>query len=286
MGFVDTLRDCAQSVVCQIRKMLRCNPVGAGPIYLLWANRKPRSEGGGGGQATSEGSVQDNSYARGQRHIAEFMQQDKNTQPDQARVVYSTELRQPEASEETDSARAFVLLANDGMFYPGIAVGNIPFPELEKINSTNYADTEYGFPQLSGGIPDMSCVSRAELTMEAAKQKAYGLLDSYCEYMMRLNVPPDTDEIQSIWESPWEHISHDTEMKEHLGKSAEGYHYAIETSWKGGDSGYLTWSESYTDLKTAKVGLKEASNVERDGEGKREEAWEKEQIARFEAQRF
>ena len=52
------------------------------------------------------------------------------------------------------------------------------------------------------------------------------------------------------------------ERRTHLGQSAEGFHYAVETSHQGGDGGDLGWSRGYPTLEEATAAKHEADAAE------------------------
>jgi hypothetical protein len=94
---------------------------------------------------------------------------------------------------------------------------------------------------------------------------------------------PEPEHVSTLSESSWRSISMDEEVKEYIGRSEDGYHFAVEYSQGGGDNGdyELPWSGPYQTREEAETAMN-ARVKELEGVGHENEiAWEDQQIANF-----
>lgn len=83
---------------------------------------------------------------------------------------------------------------------------------------------------------------------------------------------PSHDGIEMVWSSGWSVDSPGFEVREHIGQSDKGWHYAVETSRFGGDdhADGLPWSPAYPSREQAEASLQTATlhlGMDRDDEG-------------------
>jgi len=308
MGFVETMQDRVQSAVEQFRERIGRNPIGDEPVYSTQSVRVHLSDEydtlrcsvykgyGGYFAALEKSTARDSSVEFGkgeaviQKQFGEWHKTFDEAQGEANKVFvdwcqknredgiamyyrpiesvippsYISELKPSAYGTISDGVQALVLRTDDGLFYPGSVEGGginhlSDFKNLNDLGMLNY--------------------SLPELTYEDAQARAEQLAKAHIEHIDEHMEPPY---ITQLSESRWDQIGIDLELKEHLGKSVDGFHYAVELSDHGGDSGNLSWSKPYADIETARTELRAAADSYRDDAGERDQAWEARQIAEFE----
>jgi hypothetical protein len=106
----------------------------------------------------------------------------------------------------------------------------------------------------------------------------------YTRVQDTLHVEEPSDRIKTLTIGEWQNDGIGQEAREHIGVSERGYHYALEVSRGGGDSGDLNWSAPVDTLEDAMAGGALALDKWDDARGEVYQEWETQQIASHDPQ--